>query len=764
VNYFYLSICLFFSFLILGHFTSQAKPIALSEPEVLLTGWNARCLTNTDLNGDGLTDLIYFNLDRSYIEILYRTKEGSSPKNVRPIRQNRWEPILEDSKYKRERIFVTDSITDLTTGDLNSDDIPDIITASPDDGVKVYFRENKINWSDAVEIESDKIRPYSQSLQVIDEHDRSELYMFTESGLEHISFVKGQPQYPSSLYREGEKRAYGVELIDLNNDNILDWMYLVPGDDYSLKVRLGQKERFGPELSFDIALASFPTLFRDTSVPERKKFCSIDSLSREAIVFSFSFENIKNLSKPFEVVSHDIFSASNKESCWTMGDFNNDGIPELVSASSEIGEVILFESNKDGFSGVVNSSPSLKGITELSTLVLKGKTKLLVLSAEEEVLGVSDYSKEGGFSFPLMIEVGAVPLVALPSAAAREKDSKILVLCEQDSEFILKTFEISENGSNYEITNQFVVEALKREPSSLFNCDLNGDDFEDVLILSNRDAPIILMSDKEGGWKPLAEDSVVRKSFMKGVELENLSKFYATASNSDQLLIAGDGFVRIIAWQDGELRVVEQFNSRDQSGELSAPIKIDWNGKGAHEIFAFHEDGYWERLYAEKFQASGSNRWEGAFLTPSEVDIFEDSGGKKLLALGKSGFQEISSSSSQKLSLDVEARYLTDLPKIRHHGIECGDFNKDGVTDLVCLDGKKNLLEFLTLDKETQNWESTMHFEVFEKNLHYQGKKGGLYEPREGLVVDLNGDELDDLVFLVHDRLLLYKQIELSGK
>jgi hypothetical protein len=48
--------------------------------------------------------------------------------------------------------------------------------------------------------------------------------------------------------------------------------------------------------------------------------------------------------------------------------------------------------------------------------------------------------------------------------------------------------------------------------------------------------------------------------------------------------------------------------------------------------------------------------------------------------------------------------------------------------------------------------------------LHYQGKKGGLYEPREGLVVDLNGDELDDLVFLVHDRLLLYKQIDSSVK
>ena len=45
-----------------------------------------------------------------------------------------------------------------------------------------------------------------------------------------------------------------------------------------------------------------------------------------------------------------------------------------------------------------------------------------------------------------------------------------------------------------------------------------------------------------------------------------------------------------------------------------------------------------------------------------------------------------------------------------------------------------------------------------KKNLHYQGKKGGLFEPREGLVFDANGDGLDDLVFLVHNRLLLYKQ------
>jgi hypothetical protein len=48
--------------------------------------------------------------------------------------------------------------------------------------------------------------------------------------------------------------------------------------------------------------------------------------------------------------------------------------------------------------------------------------------------------------------------------------------------------------------------------------------------------------------------------------------------------------------------------------------------------------------------------------------------------------------------------------------------------------------------------------------MHYQGKKGGAYEPREGLVIDLDGDRLDDLVFLVHDRMLCYYQVGGKGK
>ena len=478
---------------------------------------------------------------------------------------------------------------------------------------------------------------------------------------------------------------------------------------------------------------------------------------------SFSDKETVSRGSAFDLISYDIFSTANRESSWGWGDFNLDGVPELVSASPDIGEVFHIESGKNGFSAKVKSSPSLKGISYLSALRNKGKTKLLLLSAEEEVLGISEYRKGKGFTFPLMVQIDGIPLAAVPTHSGKGKDDKLLILCEKNSDFYLKTYEWSA-GNKFEVTHEYEIKEIEREPSDLFVCDLNGDTQRDILILSSRDAPVVLMSDKQDGWKSIARDSVVRKSFLKGVGKEHLSKFSDSSSKKERLLVAGEGYVRVIGWEGDELLVIEQFNSKDQAGDLSTPIKIDWKGRGTYEIFAFHEDGYWERLHSENQESNLKNRWESSFIVPTQVSTFHTPEGISMVALGKSGFQMISPTKSQKLSLKVESRYLTDLPKIRHNGIEAGDFNNDGVQDLVCLDGKKNLLEFVTLDEKNQNWKSLLHFEVFEKNLHYQGKKGGLYEPREGLIADLNGDGLDDLAFLVHDRLLIYRQINRTVK
>ena len=196
----------------------------------------------------------------------------------------------------------------------------------------------------------------------------------------------------------------------------------------------------------------------------------------------------------------------------------------MVSASPDKGEVFHIESGRNGFSGKVVSSPSLKGISHLSSLRNKGSTKLLMLSAEEEVLGISEYKIGKGFIFPLMVEMKGVPLAAVPAHSGKGKDDKLIVLCELESDFYLKTYEWS-SDNNFQVIDEYELKDINRDPSELFVCDLNGDMQQDILILSNRDAPVILLSEKKSGWRPVAEESVVRKSFLKDIEMENISKF-----------------------------------------------------------------------------------------------------------------------------------------------------------------------------------------------------------------------------------------------
>ncbi len=753
-----------FAFLLFCVLTKgRAISFRLSSPEVIKASWNARTFLCEDLNADGLKDLLFFNLDRSRIEILYRTSDGKIPPRVRPVQADRWNPDLEDAPYKKEFIFVPEKITVLAVGDLNRDGLLDVIQGSPENGVHVNFRTNDLKWEESHEIESRKIRSGMFSIKIKEGKIKgnSKLFLFTEQGLEVIDFKKGEPQYPSVLFREESKSARGLHLADFDHNGVDDWLYLDPAKERSIRLRYGIKEGFGPEHSFDLSLFSFNPVGQIKG-NEKSKFVGIDRTSNEVTVFSIGPQKDDRDMPKYSTVSHDLFPEDEKKAAWVMDDFNSDGSLDLIAASPKLGELLFLFGNTNNEFELPQKNPSLKGITSLSACRFSNSKNpgLLIFSPEEKIVGLSEFTAKKRFSFPVPLSVNGDAILSNCADIDGDGLDEILIVVEKRSDFILQVW-AKEKGKNYHVMSEIELDEWKREPSAIFPCFLNEDGHLDLVLLSDREAGQLLLNNGEGKLELVGVDSAIRKSILFEKNRSHVGSGDIDADDSPELLVAGDGMVRALKWVEGNLQVIEQINSADPQAELTCPLLHDMDGDGEREMTYFSGE-HWKIL---KKSSDGvfekSEEIEEETRPPLVVYSFDSKNEKGFYSLSASGIDVIGKSlANQVCRLEVHSRYLTDLPKIMHGGVDWGDFNNDGIPDLVCMDGRKNVLEFLSFSKTEKNWESVLHFQVFEKDLHYRGKKGGVNEPRDGLIADLNGDGLDDLVLLVHDRFLCYYQRE----
>ena len=85
-----------------------------------------------------------------------------------------------------------------------------------------------------------------------------------------------------------------------------------------------------------------------------------------------------------------------------------------------------------------------------------------------------------------------------------------------------------------------------------------------------------------------------------------------------------------------------------------------------------------------------------------------------------------------------------------------GDLDNDGRQDLVFLETAKNYLDLVIFDARHKLVPAN-RWQVFEERT-FRGRRADFPEPREAVVADVTGDGKNDLIILVHDRILVYPQ------
>lgn len=755
------------SALVAGYVAAEpSPPPVLGGPLVATTGWNSRSLASADLDGDGRKDLILINNDRARIELLYQRRPGEERSRKRPTGLERWQPVLDDAPFRTETVPTGIRAYALAAGDVDGDgDIDLVYTGSPDD-LTVRLQADDGSFDQSRVSELDEMAPWDDTLLVRDlDGDgiddvlvltRTELAIF---GGSEAGVLTGPETSPL-----GGEDAYALDLVDVNGDGNLDIVHQVAEGRSPLRVRMALADGgYGPEQAFRLG----------------------DTLGAIAPVSvglpSATFVRVNAATGLLELVTTRSGSGTDREllrsvrprligagvegtapATWAVTDLDGDGRRDLVVADARGAVLRVRLQRSPGALGEPEEFPSLADVRSMSAADLDGdgRSELILASRREEVLGWTGLDDEGRLRFPYPLPAVGTPHAVTAADLDGDGRPEVAASVEGDGTTELVILDRPSADAPWTV-ERLPLDDVRTVPHHLATADANQDGRLDLLAFVRHEPARLLLQSADGAFSEAALES----GYLRGL-LDDVSPSAFTVGDVDgdgraEMLVARDGFVRALrVSSDGALQVLDQYNARARDTDVAAAAVLDLDGDGDREIVLIHEgDGGLEVLQKRRgmYRSVEHAPLEGVRLERAEVVDLTGDGREDLLLLDERRAVWLPIG-SEDLELEVLARYETDLEDVSYDLVAAGDLDADGSDDVVAIDARDSrVLEVLRVDSE-DGFRSLLHFAVFEVDPYYEGQRGNPAEPRQALVVDVTGDGRDDIVLLVHDRVLVYPQ------
>ncbi|MBN1404217.1 MAG: VCBS repeat-containing protein [Opitutales bacterium] len=748
----------------------QAQRVYLSSPEVIKTDWNTRALSCADVDGDGFTDIVIINNDSGKIEIFYHNNPDSPrQEHRRSIKRNRWEPVLEDAEFWNDSVMMGMSGYDLSLGDLNGDGKTDIAFSGNLTSVNVFYQNDDNGW-DEWSFNNSSPQQWAGTIVVedIDRDGRDDLAQIsTEELLFFYQDTDGKLGEPHR-YKISASDAHRLVFEDINADGLPDALFMCGNDRLRrLSVRIQQQAGvFGPEIGFSMPNGSIGLKMIGKDDSSRPVFATIDGRTR----MINSFVLVQGESSPcnlegLQMQDYTLGCTAKARDLYTYGDYNGDGLTDIVVADAGGARVILFKQNGNGDFDEGKSYPSLSKINSISTLTNEnGPDKIVVASSNEKVVGIVSHTKKGRLGFPAPLPTEGEPIAVTSGHFDSSGNTSVAVLEKREKDYFVSVL-ISDNAEHWESHKSFKLPDVKRAPSGLYAIHVNKDSIDDLLVFANNEAARIFISTEEG-FEEVAANSPVRISGMNNIDASRITMQDVDKDGQDELVVASNGYLRALRiTEDGQIEIVDQYNSINPKADIKGTIFKSLSNNTENNQIVFFDDES-DRLELLSRDGEDGVMRSKATLKSDYMNGLMDmrlinmgtSDKESILVLGQERFGIVSLDRPGWKSEPFIPSYESDLADVHYTGIGSGDLNGDSIPEVVALDGRENLLDVLERSNG-ESFQSTMHFVVFESNPH-ANTRGSTIEPRECLVQDLNNDGLEDVILMVHDRILIYSSLK----
>lgn len=720
-----------------------------------------------DLDGDGLNEILVVNNARSKINILYNQTGKTNRTAVGKSAPRELNELPPDSRFRIDSIASEKRIASLVVADLNDDQRPDIAYYGEPKELVVQYNEGTNGWSSPKRfpIDDGQITQNGLTAGCLDDSGRTGLLLLGEN---HLYWIAQNADHtlaePEKIPFSGSVKA--AQILDINGDGrddllLCDWETSNPFR-FRLQASSGQ---LGPEIHF--SLPPIRSYWADDLNGDHKtEVMTIAQNSGRAQVSHFEKKPAEPLIGAFKRGQFQVLPL-NKTTKAKRGlewaDLNGDGRSDLLVAEPDSGQITVFLQQPDGSLPTGKKFSTLTGVSELAVVnAEKGApARVFLLSPDERQIGVTTFDKQGRMPFPTVVPMDGKPLTMAVGRLKPGQEPTLAVILDNDGKRSLLT-----RSAEGRVTTQKLSENFKSNPSSIAFHDVNQDGLNDLVVLIPYEKIKILLQQPDRSFEEIdvaPPGGISEQPWMSVADVDG--------DGTTELLLAQKNFLRaVVLKSDPEVihgtnktwlfTVKDQINGAASNSRImgAAPLR-----NGTNRIASlFLLDA--ERKAVTLSERDSNGVWQVIRNLPLPYSDFAElrpvaigdtnSNSVAFLGLGAVGWIALDGDTWEFVELDG---YETPIKDGRLHDVVSGDLNHDGRKDLVFLETAKNYLD-LVIFSDTGKLVPANRWQVFEERT-FRGRRGGEQsEPREALIVDVTGDGKNDLVVLVHDRVLVYPQ------
>jgi hypothetical protein len=718
-----------------------------------------------DLDGDGLNDLIVANNLRSKINLLYNLTGKTNHTDAAPARKLELNELPPDSRFRIDSVPTEERIAALTVTDINGDGRPDLIYFGDAKDLIVRNNLGTNGWSEPKRWHFDDglMSPNALAIGDLNGDGRDDIVLLGDSGA--LYFLAQQADHtlaePVKISYSGSPKA--VTIADIDGDGKADLLFVDFDNQSPFRVRFqiagGQ---LGPEIYFKTQpVRSF---WLDNLTGDKVNYLAdIVNATGRAEVSEFKRKAAEALSGAFRQGQMQILPLNHSDAgvrgvLWA--DVDGDGRVDLLVAEPESGQLSVYLQQADGTLSAAKKFPCLAGVSQIAVADWNndGHPEIFLLSRDENSVAMTRFDQNGHLPFPTQLPLDGKPLAMAVGTLKPGAKPTLAVIVDKDGARSLVT-----RTADGKTATQKLSDSFKSNPASFAIQDANQDGLADLVILIPYEKIKILLQRKDGKFDETDVDppgGAMEQPWLCAADVDGDGK--------TELLLPQKNFVRAVVLEPAakvagstnaptwKFRVKDQINGSASDSRIVGATAIANGTNAVPSLFLF--DAEHKQLTLCERDAAGV--WQVVKNLDLPVTSFAALcsvalGGPAVAFAGQNSvaWLPLAGDVWQLNRLDdydtpIKDGYLND--------VTAGDLTGHGRKQLIFMESGKNYLDLVNFDAKKKLVPGD-RWKVFEQHT-FRGQQNALPEPRECVVADVTGDKKNDLIVLVHDRILVYPQ------